>query len=224
MEIDRRVNLVEPTGFLSKRRTAMQLTDFRRLDVGGCGGSKYKVKGQVLGQENPSLVSLVIKEHSWLEWFNLLGVVEAYNILRQRDYPVPSTTGYFITGLKPYLLMSDVTQEGRCLIWGKGKEPTEAQVADLQAMKLTRRDFEQVKEMGSELMMRANANGFVFSVDWYLLMRDKRNRDLSMSLLDVNLRGLTTYDLTQKAITQKNERHWQWFLKDLSYHHGNLSI
>ena len=183
-----------------------------RDDIGGRQGKKSVfVFENKLGSR-----SYFTKEYSTNDEKEVRGIVNAYHILREKKFLVPNTVRFFIKDNKITLLMSDVSENGKYLIWGPSEGMTMEQIQELKEMKLGSSDLKTIEKMVNKEVEKANKEGVFLSFDNYHIRKPKTKNKIEIMLLDVNT-GNIRHRFPLQGLKTNNKKSAKLFLERVKY-------
>jgi len=157
-----------PVAFIKydQRISWLSLFSLTFLPVGGNEGAKSLTELRnpryIFGREDiaPTLI-FISKEYPANKKDCVMDIVNAYEVLREKGYPVPNTIRYYERDKTVNLLMSDMTEGGKYKIWGFSDFSSPEQQAELESMALTDKDILNIQELVFELSNKATNDGLL---------------------------------------------------------------
>lgn len=160
------------------------------LLTGGREGSKFRT--QLINPRHregktdiSGTLTFISKEYKAYERETVLGILDAYQFLRSRGYPVPSTTRYYEKVGRVNLLMSDMTEGGKYKIWGPSGNMSHGQLDELRSMSLTKDDIISIQKKVSDLSSRAAEDRVMLFTGFYHIRKNISTGEIDIVLLDV---------------------------------------
>lgn len=193
------------------------------LDVGGMEGKKYRMWLIVEGARVPYIAKVynpVTLGRKRI--YDDLGTIRA---LKEMGYNVPQESFCIDDGDIMYLCMSDITEEGKYLLWGRSNDMTEAQKNQLTEMEITPEDLQKISSTALELAEKATRDGLSLTEDYYHLRKNTETGEFDLYLLDVNCAITDNQSYfsrvePNRTIAKENPLWAESFIRRIEYHSG----
>lgn len=164
------------------------------LPVGGMEGKKQQInilnprKTTDNSKEVSRELLFISKEFKTKQ--EVLDIIRANNILREKGYPVPQVCRYFEKDGKHHLLMSDMTEGGKYSIWGPNDNMSMEQKNTLDSMNIYHESREDIEQQITQLARKGLGDGIYLSAGAYHIRKDQTTEKYHIVLLDINLQIL----------------------------------
>ena len=198
-----RLDLIVPTPNGSQKVTTSHLFRISDAPFGGGDGRKYYMDLVHSGGENPLLTRLIGKEYSIPIvdmqdelWFIAQTSRELFNL----GYPVPALVGYCAYRANSLLIMSDMSQSGKYLLWGYNDYPHKEEKRQLAEMGLNRKDFQQVTGQVSRWVAKLNRDGVHVGMSSYHVRRNRSTSSLDIAMLDLYHQQIGNVDISSNKM------------------------
>ncbi len=167
------------------------LREMTLAPLGGGNGNKYYIfSGEERFIAKEIRLPLSITEPS------LNQLVAFYEELYSRGYCVPEKVTYCSYGENSYLIMSDMSENGKFLLWGINDLPHEEEIHQLREMQLTMEDIEIIRAQLAQWLSKAAAEGVYIGESCYHLRKNRQTGSIDIVFL---------FKDSQNIIPLKNE-------------------
>jgi hypothetical protein len=167
--------------------------DTEVLEIGGAEGKKYHLRfnnprltDQRADRNLPETLQLFLKEHHETRTPEYMrSLVAFYAKLRNKGYPVPKTVRLIEYGGKSYLAMSDISENGKYLVWGYSDDMTDHQYDDLKEMNLTPEEIQTIAGSVTHICERATQDDVEVYAHLFHIRKEKSTGKVDVMLLDL---------------------------------------
>jgi len=209
------VNLLKP-GLSEKFRgnsIRVRINNMQLLDIGGQEGPKFRAKIKIKNYENIYFVKEFYEAYD-------KGFVEdclrSFILLKKHNFPVPDVLRYFIDDSKLYLVMSDMTENGKYRMWGYSDCMSQEQTDELREMNLTGKDLKVIENKALRIAHKAGNLNFRLEFYNYHIRKHKKTGAMSICLLDVL--DVDSYVYSPKRASQYNLTEVSRFMEFLKFY------
>lgn len=126
-----------------------------------------------------------------------LGVVEYTDKLRSLGFPVPPTTRYYEENGEPNIMMTDMSEGGKNIIWGGNGSADPEEAIALQSMNLTKIDLQNIERQVRDIFKKAVQNSVRIYGDNYHLSKSRETGEVKVILIDI--RKPPDYEMNLKS-------------------------
>jgi hypothetical protein len=199
----------EQLNFQHKGKTgAYSIASLTQLHLSGREGDKFRA--QLVNPRNQdgsrgdvsSELTFFVKDYMSKQ--SVFDALAKFDRLRDLQYPVPPTTRYFTDGRRHYMLLTDMTENGRYNVWSWSMGTTSDERKMLRDMAPT--EFE-ILTLAQPLLQKAENDHVSFLADNYFLRRKKTGGPLEMSFVDI-----TSVEFYPIPVKEANEEALQDFI------------
>lgn len=183
-----------------------------KLGVGGGEGEKFFYV-LVHPEKMRPFGKFVSKQHEYSSSY-VKSVVNAYSVARKEGFLVPTTTRYFEENGKKSILMSDMTENGKWLVWGFNDFQTSLENETLIKLNINHTDIIKIEKDCQEFVKKAEVFKRKINFYNYHVRKDLQNGKVQVFLLDLSDDFSEKFDHPQRK--EKNEANAQLFIKLVS--------
>lgn len=210
----------------------LRASELLDLPVGGAEGRKVITK-VFLGkntsrseQRQRKSHPLVLKEYpkNFDSIQTLVGIAAGYRTLRKLGLMVPDVVRYWKSNDKLYLVMSDLSEGGKKLIWGHSDGMTQSQSNELQVMKLSENDLSTIYAQLTEIAQRAAGGNVLLMPHYYHILKDTTTGSIEIALLDIFSSIHPTENMSSASLFQHNLASCDIFMKLLTWYIAVVEI
>lgn len=184
-------------GLLGARHGVYEIIASRteRLSLGGSEGTKSRIAirnprhHEGRGDVSETL-PFILKTFKGRGKEEILLDIWVYHDLRRKGYPVPETLRYFEEDGVRHILMSDLTCQGECLVWGNSVNMTEQQYSDLLLMDLSDKEVKIIEKKARGFAEKLSRDGTALGHNCYHVRKNLNTGEVDIVFLDVH--GLTS--------------------------------
>lgn len=202
---------------------SFQINDlkFKPLSLGGDEGIKFLtslVNPRNIKDRNGAVAEkfeFISKEYKHDRVTDVIKIIQTYDFLRKRGYPVPATTRYFEKDGKIYLLMTNVTEKGKYLVWGYSDTMSKEQQADLLSMNLTDNDIQNIRDMALTYATKAGKDDIDLPFCTYHVRKNLETGKIDIIFLDADTSMLEPQSSVDEIKINNNPQHAFTFIRVL---------
>lgn len=215
-----------PTAIRPERRTYLEAVSTQAATVGGSEGLKHwlTLKSPLFSPTSGRLtLKYFLKENSYRTLESLENLILRYIELRKLGLPVPNMTRMVEVNGSWHLVMSDITENGRYLVWGFSDNMSLAQLEELAQMKLTKKDLHLIEAMVEALFVKAEQVRQSLRMPFIHVRRDTQTGELDLILLDVDSQNNWETLEHYRIIRSNQEAEKKAFLAELKDHRAKVT-
>lgn len=182
---DKPISLTRYPGGENQRQSVGQVIDVQKMDVGGQEGKK-EIVTIGFGPNSEHKLSLVVKKPENFSNYMLVGTIRAYETARKDGFPVPETSRLFQSESIVGIALTDLTENGKYLVWGYNDHPSANETSLLDQLELSSKDKTKIREIGDRIVNLADKLGRRVSFYNYLLRKNTSSGQYDLKLLDLD--------------------------------------
>ncbi|MCB9800981.1 MAG: hypothetical protein H6773_02260 [Pseudomonadales bacterium] len=207
----------------------LEISQLSFLPVGGAEGRKL-IANILLGKNTaPSLENnhntrypLVLKEYpkNYDSIQALRSIAAGYRTLRKLGILVPNVVRYWSSNDMLYLVMSDLSEGGKKLIWGHSDGMKQSQLDELKAMKLSESDLVTIHSQLIEIAQRAADGNVLLMPHYFHILKDTTTGSIEIALLDIFNNIHPTKNESSASVFKFNSDCCDYFMIILTWYVG----
>lgn len=218
---DKISELIKHPKLENTKTTNVYEIDETDLGVGGTEGNKLNIRFELkntLGKREIKLISKKIKHFKGRE---APDVVNAFDAAKKDGFLTANTVRLAKAGDDDVLLMSDMTEGGKYILWGYNDHSTDQETKAFYDLKLTDKDKKEIRDQGNNFIKKANSLDRSLWFYNFHIRRDKDTGKIELLLLDLDPHYFNT-----PHSSVMNEENFNRFFRllnlDPSEHGGSL--
>lgn len=189
------------------------------LVVGGSEGKKQRIATERETERERGGLSeqqfYIAKEYRKSSVSFAWDSVSAFELLKEKGYPVPRKVVCLEDDAKAYVVMSDVTDGGKCLIWGWSTEMIPEQMDELNKMNITQDDIIRLDILARDIAGKAAGDDLCIRHHMYHVRRHVESGEVDIVLLDADARVYNGDHKSRYTSTDIDFSEAEFFLKNL---------
>ena len=183
---DKISELIKNPHEVGERSTKVDFVEETNLGVGGGEGDKFNIKFELKRNQSKRDISLISKRIRHHRGSEAPSLVNSYKVVKQDGFLSPDTVRYAKVDGKDILLMTDMSEGGKYIVWGFNDKQTEKEFQAFRDLKLNDTDIDEIKKQGKSFVELANKRDRKLQFYYFHIRKERKTGEVQLFLLDVD--------------------------------------
>jgi len=183
---DRIIELVKNPTLPNEKTIKVDVLKEENIGVGGAEGVKFGIHFELKNKFKTREAKLITKRLRYFKGVEAPNLVNAYKTAHKEGFITPETVRYTKEGEDDILMMSDMSEGGKYIIWGYNDHSTKKEHAAYRELNLSKSDIQEIKSQGMKYVEKANSLDRSLWFYNYHIRKDKETGKLELFLLDLD--------------------------------------